>query len=118
MIKTYDDILQQSRANLDAAIQSGATMVKGVQDLHGVLAAYTTRSLDQAATAMKSYQGCKSPAEAIDVGTRLGRSAWEDMVTHTKHVADMQAGIVKTAMEPIGARYREMLEAITPRKAA
>lgn len=110
MIRTYEDLIAFNKSNLDAATSAGQALSKGLEDLSKEALAYQSRSLDQAVSVGKQAQSCKTAADVANLQAKLVKDSWDSAVKQSKTMVDLSNAILKSAMEPLQARTRAVME--------
>lgn len=110
MIRTYEDLMQMNKQNLEAATSASKALSKGLEDISKEALAFSTRSMDGAVAASKQISACKTPADFSDLQTRLAKEQWDSVMAQTKKMVDLSTTVMKGAMEPLQARSRVVME--------
>lgn len=110
MIKTYDDALAFSKANLDAAILSGNKLSAGLEEVAKEVFGYAGKAFDSVVEIMKVASACKTPVEVFQVQQKFAKDAVESVVGELGKLNEMGTVIAKSAAEPIQGRYKAVFE--------
>ncbi len=113
MLKNYESVLQFNKDSLDAVVQSGTKLANGFEQIAKEAFSFAGRSFESAVEASQQFAACKTPADVLQLQTKLAKDNWETMVAETTKLSDLSASVVKSAVEPLSSRYKTAYEAAT-----
>ena len=73
-MKTAEEFMTFSQANVEAFVKSSQIMATGLQDMGKQMAATAQASFDEAMSTFRAMSGVRSIKEAIDLQTSLAKS--------------------------------------------
>ena len=104
VMKSAEDMFAFTQGNFEALTKSSQILVTGIQDLSQSFAASARASMDETIGTFKAMAGAKSVKEAVELQSKLVRSAMETAVSHTGQVTDTSLKLSEQAFAPISAR--------------
>ncbi len=104
-MKTAEELVAFNQGNLEAVTKSSQILATGLQDLTQTFAASARASMEEAMSTFKAMSTVKSVKEAMDLQSKLLRSAMEKAVSQTSHVTDTSMKLSEQVMAPISARF-------------
>ncbi len=110
LLKSYADLQELSKGNVDALVQSGTIASQGAQDLGREVVAYTQASLDKSITTGKSLLTAKSLKEVVDLQTEFFKSSFESFVSEATRIQDLSTRVTNEAIAPLSARVNVAVE--------
>ncbi|EKV26671.1 hypothetical protein C882_2180 [Caenispirillum salinarum AK4] len=113
MLKNYESLMQFNKDSMDAFVKSGTTLANGFEQIAKESFGFAGRSFESAIEASQAFATCKTPAEMVQLQTKLAKENWETMVSETTKLSELSATVVKSAVEPISARYKTAFDAAT-----
>jgi phasin family protein len=114
-MKTAEEFMSFSQANVEAFVKSGQIFATGLQDLTKQMAATAQATMDETMSTFRAMTTVKSVKEAFDLQTSFARSTMEKAVAQSGHVAETSFKLAEQAMAPIAGR---MTHAVASFKAA
>ncbi len=103
-MKTAEEFLSFSQANVEAFVKSSQIFATGLQDLSKQIAATAQATMDEAMSTVRALSTVKSIKEAMDLQTSLARSTLEKAVAQSGHVAEASFKLAEQAIAPISGR--------------
>ena len=103
-MKSAEEAFAFSQGNIEAFTKSSQILASGIQDMTQTLAAATRTSMDETMGLLKAMSGVKSIKDAMDLQSKLVRSAMEKAVLQTGQMTDSTMKLSEQAFAPIGAR--------------
>ena len=115
-MKSAEDLVAFNQGNLEAVTKSSQILATGLQDLTQTFAAAARASMDEAMSTFKAMSGVKSVKEAMDLQSKLVRSAMEKAVSQTSHVTDTSMKLSEQVLAPISARFSAGSREVQPHR--
>lgn len=110
LFQSYDELASFNKQNLDAVVQSGNIVAKGVEDIGKAFYAYTQTALEQAASVGKALLGVKTVRELVDVQAEAAKSNFDAMVAESTKLTGMSVKVANEAFAPLNARVNAAVE--------
>lgn len=105
-MNNYDDIVAFNQNTFDAFVASGTVFAKGFETLTKHYVSFASESFEEAVEASKKIATAKTVNEAVDMQTKLAKTAWEKAVSEGQKVTEISTGIFKEASAPISERVQ------------
>jgi hypothetical protein len=103
MIKTFEDLQQVSKENVDSAMKSFGAISKGTQAIAVEVADYSKKAFEDGTAAMEKMFGVKSLDKAIEVQTEYAKAAYEGFVAKASKIGELYADLAKETYKPFEA---------------
>jgi phasin family protein len=105
-----NDINAQQKQNLEAVVASVTAATKGAETLGAQAIAYSKKSMEDSAAAVKTLQGAKSIQDVIEFQTTFAKSALEGYLAELNKASAIVSASVKDSMVPLNARMTAAVE--------
>ena len=102
-MKTFEDLQQVSKENMDNALKSFGALSKTGQAIAVEVADYSKKSFEDSTAAIEKLFGVKSLDKAIEVQTAYAKSAYEGFVAEATKIGELYADFAKEAFKPFEA---------------
>lgn len=112
MFKSFDDVVTFQKANIDAMVQSGTKVATGVEEITKEVFGYTTKTLESTMDVAKSFGGCKTAAEVMQLQQKVAKDNWDAFMAEGTRLSEMGTVVAKSAFEPIQARYKAAFDSV------
>lgn len=112
MIKNYETLMQFNKDSMDAFVQSGTKLANGFEQIAKEGFGFAGRSFETAIEAGQALAACKTPAEMIQLQTKLAKENWETMVAETTKLSELSTAVMKSAVEPLSDRYKKTFDSV------
>ena len=89
MVKSFEEVQQLSKDNLDATMKSFGAVSKGFQAIAVEMADYSKKSFEQGTAATEKLLGAKSFDKAIEVQTEFAKTAYENYVAQATKIGEL-----------------------------
>ncbi|MGI4952517.1 MAG: phasin family protein [Janthinobacterium lividum] len=109
-MKTAEEFMTFSQANVDAFVKSGQIFATGLQDISKLFATSAQSTLDETLSTFRAMTGVRSIKEVLDLQTTLARSTMEKAMAQTGHVAETSFKLAEQTMAPIANRVTSAVE--------
>jgi len=113
-MKTAEEFMTFSQANVEAFVKSSQIFTTGLQDMQKLFAASAQAAMDETMSTFRAMATVKSVKEAIDLQASLARSTMEKAVAQTGHVAETSFKLAEQAMAPIASRMTLAVDTFKP----
>ena len=100
MMKTFEDLQQASKENMDTAIKSFGALSKTGQAIAVEMADYSKKAFEDGTAAIEKLFGAKSFEKAIEVQTEYAKAAYEGLVAETNKLGEMYSALAKETYKP------------------
>lgn len=99
-----EKIVALSKENVEALVKSGSVAVKGLEDVAKASQDYLASSGEKADAAFKALLACKTPAEFLELNSKLARESVEGAIADSRKFVELTQTVVTATLEPISAR--------------
>lgn len=110
MLKSYDEMTAFNKQNVDAVIQSGTIVAKGVETLGKAVASFTQTSIEQSVATGKALLTVKSMRDLVDLQSAFAKSAFDAFMAESTRMSEMSVKVANEALAPINARVNATVE--------
>jgi hypothetical protein len=100
MIKSFEDLQQVGKENVDTALKSFGALSKGSQAIAVEVVDYSKKAFEDGTAAIEKLFGVKSLDKAVEVQTEYARSAYEGFVAKASRLGELYADLAKEAYKP------------------
>ncbi|WDI31365.1 TIGR01841 family phasin [Hyphococcus flavus] len=100
------------KESLNAVMASAGAFAKGVEKLTAEQTAFTKAAYEDTVANAKAAAGSKTVQEAIELNNEFVRSSIEKNLGQINKVADIWSETTKESVEPLSARYSDLVEKI------
>ena len=100
MIKTFEDLQQVGKENVDNALKSFGALSKGSQAIAVEVVDYSKKSFEDSSALVEKLFGVKSIDKAFEVQTDYAKSAYEGFVARASRIGELYADLAKEAYKP------------------
>jgi len=108
-VSSFADFQKES---LDALMASAGAFAKGVEKLTAEQSAFTKAAFEETVATAKAATAAKTLQEAIELNSEFVRETVEKNLGQINKVADICAATAKDTVEPLTARYSDLVEKI------
>jgi len=110
MMKTTEELVAFSQANMEAFVRSGQIWSAGMQDLTKQIASSAKASFDESVSTFKAISSAKSVKEAMELQSSFAKSALEKMMAESNKLTDASIKLTEETLAPITARVGVAVE--------
>lgn len=96
----------------EAFVASAGAFAKGFEKLASEQTSFVKTAFENTVANAKAVASAKSPQEAFELSSEFARSAVENNLGQVNKAADLWIETTKETVEPLTARYSEMVEKI------
>jgi hypothetical protein len=100
MIKSFEDLQQVGKENVDIALKSIGALTKGSQAIAVEVADYSKKTFEDSTAALEKLFGVKSFDKAIEVQTEFAKTAYEGFVAKASKLGELYADLAKETYKP------------------
>ena len=100
MIKSFEDLQQVGKENVDNALKSFGALSKGSQAIAVEVVDYSKKSFEDSSALVEKLFGVKSIDKAFEVQTDYAKSAYEGFVAKASKIGELYADLAKEAYKP------------------
>jgi hypothetical protein len=100
MIKSFEDLQQVGKENVDTALKSFGALSKGSQAIAVEVVDYSKKAFEDGTAAVEKLFGVKSLDKAVEVQTEYARSAYEGFVAKASRLGELYADLATEAYKP------------------
>jgi len=100
MIKSFEDLQQVSKDNVDMTLKSIGALTKGSQAIAVEVADYSKKTFEDSTAALEKLFGVKSFDKAIEVQTEFAKTAYEGFVAKASKLGELYADLAKETYKP------------------
>jgi hypothetical protein len=103
MIKTFEDLQQAGKENVDNTLKTMGALSTGVQAIAVEMADYSKKAFEDGSAALEKMFGVKSFDRAIEVQTEYAKTAYEGFMAEASKIGEMYADLAKETYKPFEA---------------
>ena len=100
MVKSFEDLQQVGKENMDSALKTWGALSKGTQAIAVEMADYSKKAFEDGTAAMEKLFGVKSLDKAIEVQTEYAKTAYEGFVAEASKIGELYADLAKETYKP------------------
>jgi hypothetical protein len=100
-MRAYREITDDSKDDVDALMQSGAKLAKGVQDMSWEMMQYTQHSLQLSMRTANDLLGCRSMEDMMQVSREFMRESVDTFLQESARLLEMSSSVASEAVTPI-----------------
>ena len=103
MIKTFEDLQQAGKDNVDTALKSFGALSKGTQAIAVEVVDYSKKAFEDGSAVLEKLFGVKSLDKAIEIQSEYAKTAYEGFVAKASKIGELYADIAKETYKPYEA---------------
>jgi hypothetical protein len=100
MIKSFEDLQQVGKENVDNALKSVGALSKGSQAIAVEVVDYSKKSFEDSSAMVEKLFGIKTIDKAFELQTEFAKSAYEGFVAKASKIGELYADLAKEAYKP------------------
>ena len=100
MVKSFEDLQQLSKDNVDMALKAMGILSKGTQVIAAEVADYSKKAFEDGTAALEKLFGVKSFDKAIEVQSEYAKTAYEGFVAKASRLGELYADLAKETYKP------------------
>jgi phasin family protein len=113
MMKSTEDLVAFSQANVEAFVKSGQIWSAGVQELTKQFATTAKASFDESVSTFKAMSTAKSVKEALEMQSDFAKTSLEKALAESNKLADAGLKLTEETLAPITARLTVAAESFS-----
>ena len=114
----YATLVELGKANMDAAMKSGAIFAQGMEELNSMVFAMTRTNVEESLKLSKTLMACKTPEEFFEVQNDVAKTSYEKALDEGRKISDITAKLAEKAGQPIAERVTASVEVLSKSIAA
>lgn len=100
MVKTFEDLQQTYKENLERTLKSVGAMSNGAQAIATEVTGYSKKAFEDGTAALEKLFGAKSFDKALEVQTEYVKNAYENFVSRASKIGELYVDLAKGAYDP------------------
>jgi phasin family protein len=112
MFRSYDELTELSKENVDAIVSFNTKLAKAYEQLGKEIVSFTQSSIESQVEAAKAMFAAKSLREVVDLQSELARSHFDKAMAEGAKITEMSVKVANEAYEPLQARMNVTVEKI------
>lgn len=118
LFRSYDEFATFGKQNVDALLQSGTVVAKGVEELSRAMFGFAQATLEAGAATSKAMLGVRTLGEFVALQNEYARTSLDSVLNESVKLSELTVKVANGALEPIGARVGAAIETFTKPLAA
>ncbi|MEJ1994796.1 MAG: phasin family protein [Limibacillus sp.] len=110
MFKSYDEMTEISKENVDAVVAFNTKLAKGYEQVGKEWVAFTQSAFEAQVAAAKAIMGAKSLREVIDLQSEMTKTQFDKVMAESAKITEMSVKVANEAYEPLQARMNTTVE--------
>lgn len=102
--RVYGDVGNLSRGDMDALMQTGARLAKGVQDMSWEMMQYTQQSMQASMRAANEMMTCRSVEDMLSVQQNFMRQSVDTFLQESARLLELSNSVASDAVTPLNDR--------------
>jgi hypothetical protein len=95
-----EDLQQQSKEQLDAAVASARTVANGFQAIAAAYGDYSKKSFEDTKSYVEKLSGVKSLDKVLEVQNEYAKTAYETFVAEAQKIGQLYSDLAKETYKP------------------
>ncbi len=112
------DAAASGKESMDAVIQSGNIVFKGMEDVFKTCIQMAQTSAEKNAQGFKSLLGCRTLSELTEANNRLAQQSFDDFMATTTRLSELTVKLASEAFEPINDQMNRSIRKVSDAVAA
>ena len=100
MIKTFEDLQQVGKENVDTALKSLGVLSRGTQAIATEVVDYSKKAFEDGNAFLEKLFGVRSFDKVIEVQSDYAKSAYEGFVAKASKIGELYADLAKETYKP------------------
>lgn len=105
--KAYEDVAEYSKDDVDAIMQSGARLAKGMQEMSWEMMNYTQQSLRMGLRAANDMMECRSVEDLVAVQRDFVKETVDVFLSESAKLLQLSSRVANDAVSPINERVSD-----------
>lgn len=102
--EAYGDLAENSRGDVDAIMETGAKLAKGMQDVGWEVMRFTQNSLRMQMRAANDMMTCRSVEDVVQLQQDFLRESMDTFLNESARLLEMSSSVATDALHPINER--------------
>ncbi|MCR6631196.1 MAG: phasin family protein [Magnetospirillum sp.] len=111
--KSTEEALAAAKENLDAVVQAGQLLSKGLQELSKSVLVLTQEAVEDSVTSTKKLLAAKTLHEAVDLHSAHAKAQIDRLLAEGTRLSDSTLKLFEQALAPIQARLHATVDKLT-----
>ena len=103
MIKSFEDVQNFSKSQIDAATAATASLTKGMQQIAAEATDYSKKSFETGSATFEKLVAAKTPDAAFQIQSDYAKAAYEGFVAQATKIGELYTNVAKEAFKPVEA---------------
>lgn len=116
--RVTQDMASSGKDHMEAVIQSGNIMFKGMEDMMKTCMQMAQTSAEKGAQGFKTLLGCRTLNELTEVNNRLAQQGFDDFMATATRLSELSVKLASDAFEPINDQLNRSLRKVSEAAAA
>ncbi|HMB75213.1 MAG TPA: phasin family protein [Kiloniellaceae bacterium] len=117
-LKSYQDLIAVSKANLDAMIEANTTAYNGVKQMSDEILTFAKARHEANLSVSKALSAAKTVKEAMQLQQAHVQASMESAISKSGELSESAVSLANQVIEPLQARGKDTMEKIFAPKAA
>lgn len=113
VLKGYDEVASFSKQNVEALVEAGSIVAKGVEEIGKEVVAYSQASFDKSVAAGTALLSAKSLREVVDLQNDYAKSSFDAFVAEANRLSELSVKVANEAFAPLSARMNVAVEKLS-----
>lgn len=109
-LQSYEDAMGATKANVDALVQAGTVLSKGLQDIGKALFGAAQESIEDSVAASKQLMAARTLREVVDVQAALSKQSLDRLMGESARLSDLSVKLVEEAFAPLTERVNATVD--------
>ncbi len=114
MNKSFQDIQDASKENLEQLSTSAAVFSKGLQDIAADSAEFSSKSFEKGTAAIETLMASKTVDTAVEAQQAFAKASYDDFISQITKVGEMYKAAATEAFKPLEASMAAFTPAAKP----
>lgn len=115
-MRSYDDLADFSKANVEAVIQAATTANKGFEAINTSAMSFGRQTFEDGMEAAKAAMSAKSAQEFFDVSSDYMRTTFDAYVNELTKMSELAMTTTREVTEPVNTRMTAMVDMVQNRR--
>lgn len=108
--KNYGEFAAFGKQNVDALVQSGTIVAKGMEELSRAMFGFAQASFEAGAATSKAMLGIRTLTELVSLQNEYARTSLDNVLNESVKLSELSVKVANEALEPISARVSATVE--------
>lgn len=116
-VKGFDKAVAMPKANFEAMVEAGQTMVKGVEEINGRVIDLARSQIAEGVATQKAIFGAKTFQEAMEIQQDFMKKSFDRVISDGVELSSAWVKVTTDAAQPINQRVSSAVTEFTPKTA-